>query len=234
MPTAGRRLALTDQGLAMLARRDRTSVGVQKKRWSVEPAVEPDAPDKWRNIRGRRSRQLIRNLEHTTAVHGFLSALALHARDLGWELAQLDPPLRASRYFRYGFLYPPLGGMRSVHPDAFGRLERNGVNRPFFLEWEKRAVRPVTMAARLAPYLRYYSSHRPADDHGAQPVLLVVFHEELVATHFLRVAGERMARTGTRVPLWVSHRYMVDRLGPLGRVWRRPGLWEPVCVLPEG
>ncbi len=232
VPTAGRRLALTDQGLAMLARRDRTSVGVQKKRWSVEP-VEPDAPDTWRNIRGRRSRQLLRNLEHTTAVHGFLSALAMQARKMGWSLEQLDPPFRASRYFPHGFLSPRLGGMRSIHPDAFGLLRRDGVNWPFFLEWEKRAVRPVTMVARLAPYLRYYSSRRPADDHGAQPVLLVVFHEELVATHFLGVARERMARTGTKVPLWVSHRSIVDELGPFGRVWRKPGLWESVCVLPE-
>ena len=45
-----------------------------------------------------------------------------------------------------------------------------------------RAVRPVTMAARLGPYLRYYSSHRPTDDHGAQPMVLIVFDDELAAT----------------------------------------------------
>ena len=42
--------------------------------------------------------------------------------------------------------------MRSVHPDAFGILRRDGEVWPFFLDWERRAVRPVTMAARLAPY----------------------------------------------------------------------------------
>ena len=46
---------------------------------------------------------------------------------------------------------------------------------PFFLGWERRAVRPATMARRLAPYLRYYSSKWPMDDHGAVPVVLVVF-----------------------------------------------------------
>ncbi len=38
----------------------------------------------------------------------------------------------------------------------------------------RRAVRPVTIAARLGPYLRYYASRRPTDDHGAQPAVLVV------------------------------------------------------------
>ena len=96
-PASGRRLALTDLGLAMLARRDRTAVGGARKRWSAAPL---DAGD-WRNVSGRRSRQLLRDMGHTTAVHGFIAALATQARDLGWEIDQLDPPIRASRYFRH-------------------------------------------------------------------------------------------------------------------------------------
>ena len=223
----GRRLALTDRGLALLARRDRASVGAARKRWSVE-SVNPGLPLTWRNVSGRRTRQLLRNVEHTAAVHAFMSALAKQARSLGWELAQLDPPFRASRYFRYA------GGLRSVNPDAFGLLRKNDMSWPFFLEWERRAVRPSTMSERLAPYLRYYSSHRPTDDHGAQPVVLVVFHEELTATHFLRVAGEGMDRARVEVPLLVSHRELVERESPLGRVWLVPnGGWKPVCSLPN-
>ena len=212
-PASGRRLALTDLGLAMLARRDRAAVGGARKRWSAAPI---DAGD-WRSVSGRRSRQLLRDMEHTTAVHGFIAALATQARDLGWEIDQLDPPIRASRYFRH------FGGMRSVHPDAFGVLRRGEAAWPFFLEWERRAVRPGTMAARLAPYLRYYSSHRPTDDHGARPAVLIVFHEDLAATHFLRVALEEMVRTRTPLPLLVSHRGLLEREGPLGRAWLAPG-----------
>ncbi|MCY4582808.1 MAG: replication-relaxation family protein [Chloroflexi bacterium] len=212
-PASGRRLALTDLALAMLARRDRVAVGGARKRWSAAPY---DAGD-WRSVSGRRSRQLLRDAEHTTAVHGFIAALATHARSMDCETDQLDPPVRASRYFRH------FGGMRSVHPDAFGILRRKGVVWPFFLEWERRAVRPVTMAERLAPYLRYYSSHRPIDDHGARPAVLVVFHEDLAATHFLRVALEEMVRTRTPVPLMVSHRGLLEREGPLGRAWLTPG-----------
>ena len=144
VPAAGGRPSLTDRGLAFLARRDRTSVGVARKRWSVEP-IGPMLPPSWRNLTGGRIRQLLRNLDHTAAVHGFLAALARQSSALGWDVCQLDPPHRASRRFRYGDTW------HSVNPDAFGVLRKGGATRPFFLEWERRAVRPGTMAARLAP-----------------------------------------------------------------------------------
>ena len=221
---APRRLALSDKGLAMLARRDRASIGNARKRWSPSP---PDARD-WREITGRRSRQLLRDMEHTTAVHGFIASLCRQARALGWEIEQIDPPRRASRYFRH------IGRVRSIHPDAYGALRAGETSWPFFLEWERRAVRPATMAARLAPYLRYYSTHRPTDDHGVSPAVLVVFHDELAATHFMRVAVGEMVRTGTPLPLLVSHRGLVDREGPLGRAWLAPvSGWEPEVPLPQ-
>ena len=141
---AGGRLALSDTGLALLARRDRASVGAARRRWSVAP-IEDARPLDWRNVFGGRSRQLLRNIQHTAAVHGFIAALATQARSLGWRVAQLDPPHRASRHF------PHQGGQRSVHPDAFGLLRRDSLTWAFLLEWERRAVRPATMAQRLAP-----------------------------------------------------------------------------------
>ena len=211
----GGRLALSDRALALLARRDRAAVGLARRRWSAEPS-DPNGALAWRNVSGRRIRQLLRHLEHTAAVHGFVSALATQARERGWEVVQLDPPHRASRYFRHD------GRLHSVHPDAFGILRRADATWPFFLEWERRAVRPATMAARLAPYLRYYASARPTDDHGARPAVLVVFEDELAASHFLRVARKEMERASVEVPLWVSHRRLLAVEGPLGRAWRSP------------
>ena len=225
-----RGLALTDRGLAFLARRDRTSVGAARKRWSVEP-VDPGASEGWRKVAGRRSRQLLRNIDHTSAVHRFISATAEQARSQGWELEQIDPPMRAARHFRHGSRPARAGGTRSVHPDAFGVLRQGSAVRPFFLEWERRAVRPATMAQRLAPYLRYYSSRRPADDHGERPVVLVVFDDDIAATHFLRVARREMERAGAEVPLLVSHESLLEREGPLGRAWLVPGGWEVVRAL---
>jgi len=101
---------------------------------------------------------------------------------------------------------------------------------PFFLEWERRAVRPGTMAARIAPYLRYYAGSRPLDDHGVIPRVLVVFDDDLAASHFLRVAAREMRKAGVKVPLWVSHRAALERLGPLGAAWLRPGFFQPECA----
>ncbi len=226
-----RGLALSDRGLALLARRDRTSVGAARKRWSVS-LTDTGAAVEWSNVSGRRSRQLLRNLDHTAAVHGFISALAGQSRWMAWELTQIDPPMRAARHFPHGPLPARAGGTRSVHPDAFFVLKRDGTPWPFFLEWERRAVRPSTMAARLAPYLRYYTSHRPTDDHGAQPAVLVVLGNDVAATHFLRVAREQMAQASVGIPLLVSHEGVLEREGPLGRAWRAPGAWETVHALP--
>ena len=223
---ANGRLALTDRALTMLARRDRTSVSMAKGRWSAAPLF-PGTPFHWTNVSGRQTRQLLRNLEHTAAVHSFLSAMTTQAALLQWEVAQLNPPRRASRYFRHR------DGMRAVSPDAFGVLTKGHTAWPFFLEWERRAVRPSTMSARLAPYLRYYSSHRPTDDHGARPDVLVVLDGDIAQTHFLRLAREEMQAQGVNVPLWVSHRAAVEELGPLGRAWRTPGDPEsPQALLP--
>ena len=222
-----RRLALSDRGLATLARRDRASVGDARKRWSAA-RLKPDAPIGWRSVAGKRSRQLLRNIEHTDSVHWFVAALSRQARSRSREILQLDPPRRASRYFRHE------GRLRSIHPDAFGVLRRDGSLWPFFLEWERRAVRPATMSARIAPYLRYYSSsNRPTDDHGALPLVLVVFEDGLAATHFLRIAGLEMDRAGVVIPLRVSHRSLLETAGPLGKAWVAAGSPEPGYAFQE-
>ena len=222
----GRRLALSDRGLALLARRDRSSVGAARKRWSVAP-TDPRAQLEWRNVSGRRSGQLLRNIEHTDSVHWFVAVIERQAHSRSRQVVQLDPPGRSSRHFRH------LDRVRSVHPDAFGILGRGTDTWPFFLEWERRAVRPTTMADRIAPYLRYYSSHRPTDDHGSRPIVLVVFEDEIVQTHFLRVARDEMRVTGVRVLLWVSHRSLLETVGPLGRAWTPTDGAEPGYAFPS-
>ena len=144
--------------------------------------LDPDAPPAWRNVSSRRSRQLLRNVDHTGAVHWFVAALARQSRTLGWEIAQIDPPHRASRYFRHR------DGLRSIHPDAFGLLRRQGKTWALFLDWE-------------------------------WPVL-IVFDDELAATHFLRVAGEEMHQARAAVPIRVSHGSLLEHVGPLGPAWR--------------
>ena len=220
-----RRLVLTDRGLALLARRDRTAVGPARRRWSAVPR-DPNAPVSWRNVTGSASRQLLRHAEHTAAVHWFTAVLAEQSRSRGWELAQLDPPRRAARYFWHH------DRLHSVRPDAFGLLQAAGTTWPFFLEWERRAVRPTTMAARLAPYRRYYASPRPTDDHGRPPAVLIVFDDELATTPFLRTAREALARDRVSIPVWVTHRRALAQVGPLGPAWRPPLGGAPAAAFP--
>ena len=193
----GHRVALSDLGLGLLARRDRASVGTARQRWSVMP-VDPALPLDWENVSGRRVRQLLRNSEHTDAVHRFLADTVERARGDGWENIQLDPPHRASRYFRHN------GSVRAINPDAFVMMKRGREVKAFFLEWERRAVRPSTMRERLAPYLRYYSTDRPRDDHGFTPEVLIVVEDEVTAANFRRFAKGYQRETRTALPTIVS------------------------------
>ena len=162
-------------------------------------------------------------IDHTQAVHRFMAALVRQSKGTpGCSVSQLSPPHHAARYFRYG------GSLRSIHPDAFGVVNANGRVRPFFLEWERRALNPSTMTARLAPYLRYYSSNRPLDDNGERPLVLIVFEDPLVEANFLGVARREMERANVKLPLWVSSNEALEKAGPLGMAWRSPDVLEPV------
>ena len=219
-----RRLALSRLGLTLLARRDRASVSRAVQRWSAG-AVEDNGAVVWRGVPGSRSRPLARTIEHTEAVHRFVGALVSQANDiLGCRVSQVSPPHHAARYFRYG------GRLRSIHPDAFGVVRVESRTYPFFLEWERRAVHPSTMADRLAPYLRYYSSSQPLDDHGRRPLVLVVFDDPLAEANFLGVARSEMERVKVSVPLWASYGERLESVGPLGAAWRNPDVLEPACA----
>ena len=207
------RLALSDDGIVHIARRDRAAVGTAKQRWSVEPQ-DSDRPFGWRNIVGARSRQLVRHLKHTEAVHQFVSQVARQASERGHQFSQLDPPHRASRYFRYE------GAVRSIHPDAYLKLMTSDSQHAFYLEYERRADRPSMMRDRLTPYLRYYSTRRPLEDHGLIPSVLVVFEDELSANHFLAFARDEISRCRVEVPLFVSSQAAIDGSGPLSQIWR--------------
>ena len=193
----GNRLALTDHALGLLARRDRAAVGVARQRWSMGEAGPGKSID-WRDIPGRQIRQLLRHIDHTDAVHTYLASTVASARMHGWDVVQLDPPHRASRYFWHD------GGQRSVHPDAFFMLRRGDETQAFFLEWERRAVRPSTMRDRLSPYFRYYSTKRPLDDHGVTPTVLIVLEDEIRASNFRQVAKQQKENVGVELPLVVK------------------------------
>ena len=46
-------------------------------------------------------------------------------------------------------------------------------------------MNPSTKAARLGPYPRFYSVHRPLHDHGHRPLALEVFDDFLADGNYL-------------------------------------------------
>ncbi len=219
-----RRLALGERGLTILARRDRASVSTTLRRWRVQDPDGEPVKD-WREVPGARSRPLARAIEHTDGVHRFLGDLLRQAKQTsGCRVLQVSPPHHSTRYFRHR------GRLRSIHPDAFGVVRVRGNHFPFFLEWERRAVHPSTMAARLAPYLRYYSSNQPRHDHGHRPLVLLVFDDFIAEGNFLGVARAELERAGVELPLWISHTGLLEKVGPLGPAWRSPDVLQPKCA----
>ena len=65
-----------------------------------------------------------------------------------------------------------------------------------------------------------------------RPAVLVVLDDDLAAARFLRLAREEMGRANVAVPLWVSDRSLVAKVGALGPAWRTAGEWQPACILP--
>ena len=83
-----------------------------------------------------------------------------------------------------------------------------------------------TMATRLAPNLRYFSSNRPPDEQGHRLLVLLVFEDHLAGGNFLGVARNEIERAGFNVPLWVSYRELLD-----GSCWKDSDRWEkPAAV----
>ena len=92
------RLVVSDLGITVLGRRDRVSVGALKKRWSASVEEHEDPAD-WRSVEGRRSRQLLRNIAHTEAVHSFVARLARQVRAKSLEIVQIDPSIEIVAVF---------------------------------------------------------------------------------------------------------------------------------------
>ena len=179
---AGGRIVLTDRALTLLARRDRTSVGVAKRRWSVA-LEDAETPLEWRNLSGRRTRAAAEERR----AHLRRPRLPCRADGAGPPPGVGDRPARPAQK-SLPVTSGTTAGCAPSTPTPSASSPEDDTRWPFFLEWERRAVRPSTMSARLAPYLRYFSSHRPTDDHGVRPAVLIVFDDD-IAAHPLPARG---------------------------------------------
>ena len=213
----GRRLALSDRGLAMLARRDRSSVGAARKRWSVTLA-DAKAPVDWRNVTGRRSRQLLRNVEHTDAVHWFVAVLERQAHSRSRQVVHLDPPRRASRYFRHG------DRLRSIQPDAFCVVRREITPGPS--SWSGSAEPSVP--------LRWPPASPPtcATTHPIGPPTITACSPRCWSHS--RTRSHRRTSCAWRETRWREPESLYPCSPPTGACWKGWGRWDGRGALRKG
>ena len=204
------RHVLRDEGLRYLARRDRSAVRMALGRWSA----------RWRRRRrgkapvyaGTALRSLDSQMSHQDAINTLAAALSAEvARSRDHYLLELLPTSRSSIGYRYQ------GADYVIHPDAAFWLSYQGDWRPYFLEFERRAVTPKRVRARLKNYPRYFASGWADVDHAGQlPLVLFVFETHDAEDAFLLAAGAH------RLPICTSNLEMINDLGVLREVWRWP------------
>ena len=204
------RHVFADEGLRYLARRDRAAVRIALGRWSARKRRRSRgaAPV----IAGTSLRSLDSQLDHQDAINTVAAALSAEAaRSKDHFLLELLPTSRSSIGYRYQ------GDDYVIHPDATFWLSYQGDWRPYFLEFERRAVTPRRVRARLKNYPRYFASGWADLDHAGQlPLVLFVFESHDAEESFLLAAGAH------RLPICTSNLEIIDDLGVLREVWRWP------------
>ena len=201
---------LADEGLRCLARRDRVAVRIALGRWSARKRRR--SRDSAPVIAGTSLRSLDSQLAHQDAINSVAAALSAEvARSRDHHLLELLPTSRSSIGYRYQ------GQDYVIHPDATFWLSYRGDWRPYFLEFERRAVTPRKVRERLTNYPRYFASGWADLDHAGQlPLVLFVFETNDAEESFLRAAGAH------RLPICTSNLEMIADLGVLREVWRWP------------
>ena len=206
------RYTLSDEGIRYITHRDRAQLPTTRGIWST--ALTTDRQGRTRHV-GHRIDTWARQTRHADGITWFLSKLEAETRtdpdsDLLWSV----PTARSDRAYNWG--------QSAIAPDAVGKMVAEGLEIPFYLEYELRARHPEGVIARLSPYMSYYWSTEPGEDQPPFPTtLFVVDTEEVEATYVRTVA--HMSRMS--LPILVSCIPVLSNARILGRSWRP--LWEP-------
>ena len=208
-----RRLALSDRGLVMLARRDRDLGGRRPQ------AVERPAP-------GRRRPPALaergRNPDSPVAPQRRAHQPPFTPSSPPCPARLVPAPGRLSNWTRPAGR-PATSGTKGSSAQCIPTpsASSGGATTPGPSSWSGSAGRcgrrpwppasPPTCATTPLP--------GPPTTTAHQPLVLVVFDDDIALTHFLAVAAREMERARVRVPLLASHRELVEGVGPLGRAW---------------
>lgn len=197
---------LSDDGLTVLARRDRAAVGPVLDRWT---------PQQYEGVYiGISLRSLASQRDHQRGIVGFAARLSAEVGALPdeYELFDLLPTHRSQ------ISYDAEGARQLLLPDVSFQLAHLGYFEWCLFEYERRATTPRRLPTRLRSYERYFKSRYAANDHGGMPPLvLFLFESERAEAGFLHVAsflpGVLLASTTTAV---------LEERGVLEQAWRLP------------
>ena len=206
------RYTLSAEGIRYVTHRDRAQLPTTLGIWST--ALTTDRQGRRRHV-GHRIETWARQTKHADGITWFLSKLEAETRaDPYSELLWTVPTARSDRAYNWG--------QSAIAPDAVGKMVAEGLEIPFYLEYELRARHPEGVIARLSPYTRYYWSTEAGEDQPPFPTTLFVVDIEDVEATYVRTAA-RMTRMS--LPILVSCIPILSNTGILGRSWRP--LWEP-------
>ena len=206
------RYTLSNEGIRYITHRDRAQLPTTMGIWST--ALTTDRQGRRRHV-GHRIDTWAWQTKHADGITWFLSKLEAEARaDPDSELLWSVPTVRSDRAYNWG--------QSAIAPDAVGKMVAEGLEIPFYLEYELRARHPEGVIARLGPYMSYYWSTEPGEDQPPFPTTLFVVDTEEVEATYVRTAA-RMTRMS--LPILVSCMPVLSNAGILGRSWRP--LWEP-------
>ena len=206
------RYTLSAEGIRYVTHRDRAQLPTTQGIWST--AFTTDRQGRRRHV-GHRIDTWARQTKHADGITWFLAKLEAETReDSSSELLWSVPTARSDRAYNWG--------QSAIAPDAVGKIVAEGLQIPFYLEYELRARHPEGVLARLSPYMSYYWSTEPGDDQPPFPVTLFVVDTEEVEATYVRTSA-RMTRMS--LPILVSCIPVLSTAGILGRSWHP--LWEP-------
>ena len=206
------RYTLSAEGIRYITHRDRAQLPTTQGIWST--VLTTDRQGRRRNV-GHRIETWARQTKHADGITWFLSKLQAEARDdPDSELLWSVPTARSDRAYNRSD--------SAIAPDAVGEMIAEGLQIPFYFEYELRARHPRGVIARLSPYESYYWSPEHEDDQPPFPTTLFVVDTEDVEATYVRTAA-RMSRMS--LPILVACIPALSNAGILGRSWRP--LWEP-------
>lgn len=198
------RYVMTELGLRLVAARER----IPARRYAEHGpfAATIGAGERWR------LQTLIRQFEHTVGANRFFLDCLAHSEAGGPSLREWQSVPEATIRFESN------GVRRTIRPDGTGRVVHDGIERRFWLEWDRGTERIAVLLEKLDRYAAYYRSHTFAD--GSIPHLLVVCptpHREDVVWRAVRAV---FASDHARYYLKTTSEPLLARRGPFGTVWR--------------